>query len=169
MLELKNLTKRYNRVPAVENLDITLAPGEVYGYLGPNGSGKSTTVKRVARTARFAVRGSCVAMVPTVSYGIAASRLRRPFLSESYFFLTVAPPYRTSPGNCASLTTRCCHRMNGREFEEKTRGPQNRRSSLPAWPIHGPGQASGSMTLAMHPFFEWTACPDCRPLPKPQT
>lgn len=45
MLELKNLTKRYNRVPAVENLDITLAPGVVYGYLGPNGSGKSTTVK----------------------------------------------------------------------------------------------------------------------------
>ena len=45
MLELRNLTKRYNRVPAVDNLDITLEPGEVYGYLGPNGSGKSTTVK----------------------------------------------------------------------------------------------------------------------------
>jgi ABC-2 type transport system ATP-binding protein len=45
MLELSNLTKRYNRVPAVDNLDITLAPGEVYGYLGPNGSGKSTTAK----------------------------------------------------------------------------------------------------------------------------
>jgi ABC-2 type transport system ATP-binding protein len=45
MLELQKLTKRYNRVPAVDNLDITLQPGEVYGYLGPNGSGKSTTVK----------------------------------------------------------------------------------------------------------------------------
>jgi ABC-2 type transport system ATP-binding protein len=45
MLELRNLTKRYNRVPAVDNLDITLEPGEVYGYLGPNGSGKTTTVK----------------------------------------------------------------------------------------------------------------------------
>ena len=45
MLELRNLTKRYNRVPAVDNLEITLEPGEVYGYLGPNGSGKSTTVK----------------------------------------------------------------------------------------------------------------------------
>jgi ABC-2 type transport system ATP-binding protein len=45
MLELRNLTKRYNRVPAVENLDITLEPGVVYGYLGPNGSGKTTTVK----------------------------------------------------------------------------------------------------------------------------
>jgi len=48
MLELRKLTKRYNRVPAVDNLDITLEPGEVYGYLGPNGSGKSTTVKMLA-------------------------------------------------------------------------------------------------------------------------
>lgn len=45
MLELRNLTKRFNRVPAVENLDLTFRPGEIYGYLGPNGSGKTTTVK----------------------------------------------------------------------------------------------------------------------------
>ena len=45
MLELRKLTKRYNRVPAVENINITLEPGVVYGYLGPNGSGKSTTVR----------------------------------------------------------------------------------------------------------------------------
>ena len=45
MLELRKLTKRYNRVPAVENLNITLEPGVVYGYLGPNGSGKTTTVR----------------------------------------------------------------------------------------------------------------------------
>lgn len=45
MLELRNLTKRYNRVPAVENLVLSIEPGEIYGYLGPNGSGKTTTVK----------------------------------------------------------------------------------------------------------------------------
>jgi ABC-2 type transport system ATP-binding protein len=45
MLELRNLTKRYNRVPAVEDLNISLQPGEIYGYLGPNGSGKTTTAK----------------------------------------------------------------------------------------------------------------------------
>jgi len=45
MLELKSLTKRYAVVTAVDNLDITIKPGEVYGYLGPNGSGKTTTVK----------------------------------------------------------------------------------------------------------------------------
>ncbi|HET9178882.1 MAG TPA: ABC transporter ATP-binding protein [Terriglobia bacterium] len=45
MLELRNLTKRYNRVPAVEDLVLSIEPGEIYGYLGPNGSGKTTTVK----------------------------------------------------------------------------------------------------------------------------
>ena len=45
MLELRSLTKRYAVVTAVENLDITIKAGEVYGYLGPNGSGKTTTVK----------------------------------------------------------------------------------------------------------------------------
>jgi ABC-2 type transport system ATP-binding protein len=45
MLELRNLTKRFNRVAAVDNLNITLEPGEIYGYLGPNGSGKTTTAK----------------------------------------------------------------------------------------------------------------------------
>jgi ABC-2 type transport system ATP-binding protein len=45
MLELRSLTKRYAAVTAVETLDITIKPGEVYGYLGPNGSGKTTTVK----------------------------------------------------------------------------------------------------------------------------
>lgn len=45
MLELRNLTKRYNRVTAVDGINLTVKPGEVYGYLGPNGSGKTTTVK----------------------------------------------------------------------------------------------------------------------------
>lgn len=45
MLELRNLTKRYNRVTAVDGINLTVKPGEVYGYLGPNGSGKTTTVR----------------------------------------------------------------------------------------------------------------------------
>jgi ABC-2 type transport system ATP-binding protein len=45
MLEIRALTKRYNGIPAVEDVSFTIAPGEILGYVGPNGAGKSTTVK----------------------------------------------------------------------------------------------------------------------------
>jgi ABC-2 type transport system ATP-binding protein len=45
MLEVRNLTKRFKRVPAVDGVSFTIGPGEILGYLGPNGAGKSTTVK----------------------------------------------------------------------------------------------------------------------------
>ena len=47
MLEVRNATKRYRTIPAVQNVSFTLNEGEVLGYLGPNGSGKSTTVKMI--------------------------------------------------------------------------------------------------------------------------
>jgi ABC-2 type transport system ATP-binding protein len=45
MLEVRQLTRLYNGVPAVERVSFTIHPGEILGYLGPNGAGKSTTVK----------------------------------------------------------------------------------------------------------------------------
>jgi ABC-2 type transport system ATP-binding protein len=47
MLELRNVSKSYRSIPAVEDVSFALKAGEVLGYLGPNGSGKSTTVKMV--------------------------------------------------------------------------------------------------------------------------
>ena len=47
MLEVRNATKRYRTIPAVQNVSFTLSEGEILGYLGPNGSGKSTTVKMI--------------------------------------------------------------------------------------------------------------------------
>ena len=45
VLEIRGLTKRYNRVPVVDDVSFRIDPGEICGYLGPNGSGKTTTVK----------------------------------------------------------------------------------------------------------------------------
>src|SRR5690554_312370 len=45
MIELRNLTRRFARHTAVDDLSLTVRPGEVLGFLGPNGAGKSTTMK----------------------------------------------------------------------------------------------------------------------------
>ncbi|MCX7918907.1 MAG: ABC transporter ATP-binding protein [bacterium] len=45
MIEIKNLTKKFDRVTAVSNLNLSIAKGELFGFLGPNGAGKTTTIK----------------------------------------------------------------------------------------------------------------------------
>jgi ABC-2 type transport system ATP-binding protein len=39
------LTKRYGETLALDGLELSVQPGEVYGYLGPNGAGKTTTIR----------------------------------------------------------------------------------------------------------------------------
>lgn len=47
VLEIKNLTKYYDKVLGVENLSLSLEKGEVFGFIGPNGAGKSTTIRSI--------------------------------------------------------------------------------------------------------------------------
>ena len=47
-IEIEKLTKRFRRVPVVNEVSFSVNSGEITGYLGPNGSGKSTTVKMLA-------------------------------------------------------------------------------------------------------------------------
>lgn len=47
MIELKGLTKKYGDFTAVENLNLTVKRGEVFGFIGPNGAGKTTTIKMI--------------------------------------------------------------------------------------------------------------------------
>lgn len=44
VIETRGLSKRYGRLTAVEDLDLCVRPGEVFGLLGPNGAGKTTTI-----------------------------------------------------------------------------------------------------------------------------
>jgi ABC-type multidrug transport system ATPase subunit len=44
MIQTEGLTKRYGDVLAVNELNIQVCPGEIYGFLGPNGAGKTSTI-----------------------------------------------------------------------------------------------------------------------------
>ena len=48
MLELKNISRHFGGVKAVDELDLQVRRGEILGLIGPNGSGKSTTVNLIA-------------------------------------------------------------------------------------------------------------------------
>lgn len=44
-IRARGLTKRFGSLVAVDDIDLTVPPASVYGFLGPNGSGKSTTIR----------------------------------------------------------------------------------------------------------------------------
>jgi ABC-2 type transport system ATP-binding protein len=48
MIELKNFRKEYGEFVAVENLNLKIEAGEMFGFIGPNGAGKSTTIRFLA-------------------------------------------------------------------------------------------------------------------------
>ncbi|MGD9086597.1 MAG: ATP-binding cassette domain-containing protein, partial [Desulfobacterales bacterium] len=48
MIELKELTKKYGDFEAVNNLNLSVYKGEVFGFIGPNGAGKTTTIKMMS-------------------------------------------------------------------------------------------------------------------------
>ncbi len=47
MIELKSLTKKYGDYTAVDDLNLFVKQGEIFGFIGPNGAGKTTTIKMI--------------------------------------------------------------------------------------------------------------------------
>ncbi len=48
MIEITNLNKSYNgKTKAVDDINLTIREGEIFGFLGPNGAGKTTTIKMI--------------------------------------------------------------------------------------------------------------------------
>jgi len=52
MIDCKKLTKAFDKSPVVDEIDLLVNPGEIYGFLGPNGAGKTTTIRMLTGTLR---------------------------------------------------------------------------------------------------------------------
>ncbi len=52
MIRTYNLTKRFGSLTAVDNLNLEIGTGDIFGFIGPNGAGKTTTIKMLATLTR---------------------------------------------------------------------------------------------------------------------
>lgn len=52
MIKFENLTKIFHGIPAVDNINLYVPPGNVFGFIGPNGAGKTTTIKMMVGVLR---------------------------------------------------------------------------------------------------------------------
>jgi len=55
-IETAGLTKFYGETRGVEDLDLRVEHGEIFGYLGPNGAGKTTTIRLLLDLMRLRLR-----------------------------------------------------------------------------------------------------------------
>ncbi len=82
-IRIDGLTKRFGGITAVNDLSLTVASGEVFGFLGPNGSGKSTTIRLLLGLLRPSAGSAEV-------FGVPAGDVRRAHRHVAYVPADVA-------------------------------------------------------------------------------
>src|SRR5438445_12343456 len=83
-IEVQGLVREFRKGPrAVDGIDLTVAPGEIYGFLGPNGAGKSTTVLMLTTLLPPTSGSARVAGLDVVSRGAEVRRVIGASLQES--------------------------------------------------------------------------------------
>ena len=87
MLHIENITKRYGDKAAVDHLTLSIAPGEICGFIGHNGAGKTTTIKICCGIlqpdeGRVLVNGTCVQDDPIACKRVIAYLPDNPDLYE---------------------------------------------------------------------------------------
>jgi len=87
MIKLENLTKLYSGITAVEELNLEISQGAIFGFLGPNGAGKTTTIKMMAgilrpTKGRVLIEGRDIDREPSKAKRIMGFIPDRPFLYE---------------------------------------------------------------------------------------
>ncbi len=86
IIETHQLSKFYGKVRGIENLDLTIREGEIFGFIGPNGAGKSTTI-RILLNLIFPTSGTARIL------GLDAIRDTRRIKAETGYIPSDASPY----------------------------------------------------------------------------
>ncbi|HVS30116.1 MAG TPA: ABC transporter ATP-binding protein [Thermoanaerobaculia bacterium] len=87
MIEIRDLTKKYGDFIAVQNLSLSVARGEIFGFLGPNGAGKTTTIRILAGLSLPTTGQASIDGIDVVRDAVRAKHLTgyvpdRPYLYE---------------------------------------------------------------------------------------
>jgi len=87
MIQLEHLTKRFGSFTAVNDLNLSIAEGEIFGFLGPNGAGKTTTIRMMMgllkpTSGRIVLGGHDLSSEPLAAKAISTFVPDRPFIYE---------------------------------------------------------------------------------------
>jgi ABC-2 type transport system ATP-binding protein len=143
MIEVKNLTKRYGRVLAVDNISFSVDKGSIVGFLGPNGAGKSTTLKVLtcflpatngrASVAGFDVMGESLEVRRHIGYMPESVPLYPEMRVEEYLKFRAALrdiPHKSRATEVSRVSERCWlskpENMMRRRLGELSRGYKQR-------------------------------------------
>jgi len=112
-IEARGLVREFKKGPrAVDGIDLTVAPGEVYGFLGPNGAGKSTTVHMLTTLLPPTAGTACVAGHDVVQEGPEVRAAIGAALQDA-----ALDPFLTGREHMRLQTT--LHGMRGEEGRER--------------------------------------------------
>ncbi|HEX9709417.1 MAG TPA: ABC transporter ATP-binding protein [Candidatus Thermoplasmatota archaeon] len=90
VIEVRNLSKRFGKTVAVDNVSLTVPPGQILGLVGPNGAGKSTLLRCLVGILKTDEGSASVAGHDTVRDAVEARRALAyaPEVPAPYLFLT---------------------------------------------------------------------------------
>ena len=91
MIALRDVSKHYGDVKALDGLTIDVAPGEIYGLIGPNGAGKTTTIKLLVGLLKPTSGSILVNGTDIAKDGIAAKRVIGYIPDEPYLYGRLTP------------------------------------------------------------------------------
>ena len=126
----RGLVKRYGEIVAVDHVDLTVEPGDVFGYLGPNGAGKTTSLRMLLGLIR-PTRGLRRAVRPRPARGRRARRSTASRASSRRRASTRTCPAARTCGCSPTTTSRCSRAASTRcstlvELRDRAEG-QGRR------------------------------------------